>query len=36
MTEGAGDSSHIVKEIKERTRFDVRLTILGHALRGGP
>lgn len=36
MAEGAGDSSHIVKEIKERTRYDVRLTILGHALRGGP
>ncbi|MEM2567925.1 MAG: 6-phosphofructokinase [Conexivisphaerales archaeon] len=36
MAEGAGDSSQIVKEIKERTRYDVRLTVLGHALRGGP
>lgn len=35
MAEGAGDSSQIVKEIKERTGYDVRLTILGHALRGG-
>ncbi|MGB9959749.1 MAG: 6-phosphofructokinase [Candidatus Bathyarchaeales archaeon] len=36
MAEGAGDSSQIVREIKEKTRYDVRLTILGHALRGGP
>ncbi|MEM4733182.1 MAG: 6-phosphofructokinase [Candidatus Bathyarchaeia archaeon] len=35
MAEGAGDSSKIVKEIKEQTGYDVRLTILGHALRGG-
>ncbi|MEM2946888.1 MAG: 6-phosphofructokinase [Candidatus Bathyarchaeia archaeon] len=35
MAEGAGDSSQIVKEIKERMGYDVRLTILGHALRGG-
>jgi 6-phosphofructokinase 1 len=35
MAEGAGDSSLIVKEIKRRTGYDVRLTILGHALRGG-
>jgi len=35
MAEGAGDSSLIVKEIKKRTGYDVRLTILGHALRGG-
>ncbi len=36
MAEGAEDSSKIVKEIKERTGYDTRLTILGHALRGGP
>ncbi len=36
MAEGAGNSSQIVREIKEKTRYDVRLTILGHALRGGP
>lgn len=36
MAEGAGDSSLIVKEIRKRTGYDVRLTILGHALRGGP
>jgi 6-phosphofructokinase len=35
MAEGAGDSSLIVKEIKRRTGYDVRLTILGHAIRGG-
>ncbi len=35
MAEGAGDSSLIVKEIKRQTGYDVRLTILGHALRGG-
>lgn len=35
MAEGAGDSSQMVREIKERTGYDVRLTILGHALRGG-
>jgi 6-phosphofructokinase 1 len=35
MAEGAGDSSLFVKEIKRRTGYDVRLTILGHALRGG-
>ena len=35
MAEGAGDSSLIVKEIKRWTGYDVRLTILGHALRGG-
>ncbi len=36
MAEGAGDSTQIVSEIKERTGYDVRLTVLGHALRGGP
>ncbi len=36
MAEGAGDSSQIVREIKEKTGYDVRLTVLGHALRGGP
>jgi len=35
MAEGAGDSSLIVKEIKRRTGYNVRLTILGHVLRGG-
>ncbi|HKZ93626.1 MAG TPA: 6-phosphofructokinase, partial [Candidatus Bathyarchaeia archaeon] len=34
--EGAGDSSLIAEEIRKRTGYDVRLTILGHALRGGP
>ena len=36
MAEGAGDSSLIVDQIGKRTGYDVRLTILGHALRGGP
>ncbi len=36
IAEGAGDSAQIVKEIKERTGYDARLTVLGHALRGGP
>lgn len=36
MAEGAGDSAQIVREIRERTGYDVRLTVLGHALRGGP
>lgn len=34
--EGAGDSAKIAEEIKEKTGYDVRLTILGHTLRGGP
>ena len=34
--EGVGDSSIIAEEIRKRTGYDVRLTILGHALRGGP
>ena len=34
--EGVGDSSLIAEEIRKRTGYDVRLTILGHALRGGP
>jgi len=36
MAEGVGDSSLIAEEIRKRTGYDVRLTILGHALRGGP
>lgn len=36
MAEGAGDSSLIAEQIRKRTRYDVRLTVLGHALRGGP
>ena len=36
MAEGAGDSSLIVDQIGKKTGYDVRLTILGHALRGGP
>jgi len=35
MAEGAGDSPLIINEIKRRTGYDVRLTILGHTLRGG-
>ena len=33
--EGAGDSVKVAEEIKEKTGYDVRLTILGHTLRGG-
>lgn len=36
MAEGAGDSATIVEQIKRETGYDVRLTILGHAQRGGP
>ena len=36
MAEGAGNSSLIAEEIGRKTGYDVRLTILGHALRGGP
>lgn len=36
MAEGAGDSSLIVEQIGEKTEFEARLIILGHALRGGP
>lgn len=36
MAEGAGDSSLIVDQISKRTKYEVRLIILGHALRGGP
>ena len=34
--EGAGESMVIAETIKEKTGYDVRLTILGHTLRGGP
>jgi 6-phosphofructokinase 1 len=34
--EGAGESAVIAETIKEKTGYDVRLTILGHTLRGGP
>ncbi len=33
--EGAGSLPLIAEEIKKRTEYDVRLSILGHALRGG-
>ncbi len=36
MAEGAGNSSQIAEQIKNKTGYDVRLTVLGHALRGGP
>lgn len=36
MAEGAGNSAAIVEQIKSETGYDVRLTILGHAQRGGP
>lgn len=36
VAEGVGYSSLIAEEIRKRTGYDVRLTILGHALRGGP
>lgn len=36
IAEGVGNSSLIAEEIEKRTGYDVRLTILGHALRGGP
>jgi 6-phosphofructokinase 1 len=34
--EGAGDSVKVAEEIKEKTGYEVRLTILGHTMRGGP
>ena len=34
--EGAGDSVKVAEEIRVKTGYDVRLTILGHTLRGGP
>lgn len=36
MAEGAGNSSLIAEQMRKKTGYDVRLTILGHALRGGP
>lgn len=36
MAERAGDSSLIAEQIRKKTGYDVRLTVLGHALRGGP
>ncbi|MFP3984452.1 MAG: 6-phosphofructokinase [Candidatus Bathyarchaeia archaeon] len=36
MAEGAGDSATIVKQIRKETGYDVRLTVIGHAQRGGP
>lgn len=35
MAEGAGNSAAIVEQIKSETGYDVRLTTLGHAQRGG-
>ena len=35
MAEGAGNSTTFVKQIERETGYDVRLTILGHAQRGG-
>jgi len=35
MAEGAGNSSAVVEQIKRETGYDVRLTVLGHAQRGG-
>jgi 6-phosphofructokinase 1 len=34
--EGAVDSAKVAEEIREKTGYDVRLTILGHTSRGGP
>lgn len=36
MAEGAGNSSLIAEQMRKKIGYDVRLTILGHALRGGP
>lgn len=36
MAEGVGNSATIVEQIKRETGYEVRLTILGHAQRGGP
>lgn len=36
MAEGAGDSATIAEQIEKETGYDVRLTVLGHAQRGGP
>ncbi len=35
MAEGAGDSRSIVDYIKKETKYEVRLTVLGHIQRGG-
>jgi len=35
MAEGAGNSATIVEHIRKETGYDVRLTVLGHAQRGG-
>src|SRR3989304_5116956 len=35
MAEGAGDSATIVEHIEKERGYDVRLTVLGHAQRGG-
>ncbi|MDH5780710.1 MAG: ATP-dependent 6-phosphofructokinase, partial [Candidatus Bathyarchaeota archaeon] len=36
MAEGAGNSAAIVEQIERETGYEVRLTVLGHAQRGGP
>jgi 6-phosphofructokinase 1 len=36
MAEGVGNSSKVVEQIRKETGYDVRLTVLGHAQRGGP
>jgi 6-phosphofructokinase 1 len=35
MAEGAGNSTAVVKQIRKETGYDIRLTVLGHAQRGG-
>ena len=36
MAEGAGNSATLVEQLRRETGYDVRLTVLGHAQRGGP
>ena len=35
MAEGAGNSATVVEQIRKETGYDIRLTVLGHAQRGG-
>ena len=34
IAEGAGDSTNVTRELREKTGFEVRLTRLGHVQRG--
>lgn len=36
IAEGAGNSATVTEQIRRKTRYDARLTVLGHTQRGGP